>query len=76
MANSGALVPNATIVKDMIIFGILRLSAVDEIPSTNKSAPFISKRKPMIIKIILFIILSRSLSIIMIAKSLCFFNIN
>ncbi len=50
-AASGALVPNATIVKPIIIEGTLKVLATEQQPSTKKSAPLISKIKPMIRKI-------------------------
>ena len=46
-ANSGALVPNATMVRPMSCLGTLKLEAVDEAPSTNQSAPLISKTNPI-----------------------------
>ena len=45
-ANSGAEVPNATIVNPIRIFEILKFCAVDAAPSTNMSAPFIKNTKP------------------------------
>ena len=47
-AASGALVPIATIVNPIIIEGTLNFFAIDEAPSTNISAPFISNTKPII----------------------------
>ena len=47
-ANSGAPVPKATIVRPMRSLLTLKLEATDEAPSTNQSAPLISKMKPMI----------------------------
>ena len=38
----------ATIVKPMINEGIWNLVAIEELPSTKKSAPFINKIKPTI----------------------------
>ncbi len=49
-AASGALVPNATIVKPTIIVGIFRLYATLLAPSTNTSAPFIKSTNPIISK--------------------------
>ena len=45
-AASGALVPNATIVKPMTSCGIWNLSAIFDDPSTNLSAPLISSTNP------------------------------
>ena len=45
-ASSGADVPKATIVSPIIIFGILKFCAIEDAPSTNKSAPFISSINP------------------------------
>jgi len=56
IASSGALVPNATIVSEMIIFATFRLSAVDDIPSTKRSAPFTRIINPTIIKIMFKVI--------------------
>jgi hypothetical protein len=47
-AASGALVPNATIVKPIIKVGTLKILAIDEEPTTNVSAPFIRSKKPII----------------------------
>ena len=47
-AASGALVPMATMVKPIITDGTFSSFAVEEAPSTKKSAPFISKMKPTI----------------------------
>ena len=47
-ANSGALVPKATIVNPMSILGTLKFKAVEEAPSTKISAPLIRKIKPSI----------------------------
>lgn len=47
-AASGALVPQATIVKPMTISGILNFFAMAEAPSTNISAPRDNNRNPMI----------------------------
>jgi len=44
--NSGADVPKATIVRPITISGTFALFAREAEPSTRKSAPFISKRKP------------------------------
>ena len=51
-ANSGADVPKATIVKPINIFETFIFWAVEEAPSTKKSAPFIKKIKPSIKRII------------------------
>ena len=45
-AASGALVPNATMVKPTMIVGILRCEAMLLAPSTKKSDPLIKNRKP------------------------------
>ena len=45
---SGALVPNATIVKPIINVGIFNVFARFELPSTKKSAPFIKRINPII----------------------------
>ena len=45
-ANSGALVPNATMVSPMITLGTRKVRAKAELPSTKKSAPLISATKP------------------------------
>ena len=45
-ASSGALVPNATIVRPIIILGTLSILATDELASTKKSAPLIKSTKP------------------------------
>ena len=50
-AASGAEVPMATIVSPIIIDGTLNFLAIEAVPSTKKSAPFISKIKPIIKKI-------------------------
>ena len=50
-AASGALVPNATMVKPTIIVGIFKLYATLLAPSTNTSAPFIKSTNPIISKI-------------------------
>ena len=47
-AASGAEVPMATIVSPITIAGTLNFFAIEAAPSTNKSAPFISKKKPTI----------------------------
>ena len=47
-AASGADVPMATIVRPITIDGTLNFLAMEAAPSTNKSAPFIRKKKPMI----------------------------
>jgi hypothetical protein len=46
--SSGALVPNATIVSPTIMLGIRRKRAMEEAPSTKKSAPLIRRIKPRI----------------------------
>ena len=46
-AASGALVPMATMVRPMITEGTFKIPAIEEEPSTNKSAPLISKTKPI-----------------------------
>ena len=51
-AASGALVPNATIVKPTIMVGIFKLYATLLAPSTNTSAPLIKSTNPIISKII------------------------
>ena len=43
---SGMLVPKATTVRPMMMLGIRRRRAMLELPSTNRSAPLISRRKP------------------------------
>ena len=55
-ANSGADVPNATIVKPINIFDTLKFCAVDDAPSTNISAPLINNTNPTINNNILIII--------------------
>ena len=45
-ANSGALVPKATIVRAINIFDTLKFSAKDEAASTNKSAPLTKTINP------------------------------
>ena len=50
-AASGALVPNATIVKPTMMVGIFKLYATLLAPSTNTSAPLIKSTNPMISKI-------------------------
>ena len=50
-AASGALVPIATMVSPIVIDGILNFLAIEAAPSTNKSAPFIRKKKPIIKRI-------------------------
>ena len=50
-AASGALVPNATMVNPIIKLGIFKVLAIDDAPSTNKSAPLIKKMNPMTNKI-------------------------
>ena len=47
-AHSGRLVPMATIVSPIIIGGTLSIFATEELPSTKKSAPFISRMNPTI----------------------------
>ena len=54
-ANSGALVPKATIVSPISIFDTLKFFATLLAPSTNISAPFISTINPPTNKIILII---------------------
>ena len=51
-ANSGALVPNATIVRPINIFDTLKLEATLLAPSTKKSAPLINIMNPTINRII------------------------
>ena len=51
-ANSGALVPKATIVRPINILDNLQFKARLEAPSTNISAPLIKTIKPIINKII------------------------
>ena len=46
-AASGALVPMETRVRPMMIEGIFSNLAIEEEPSTKKSAPLISKTKPI-----------------------------
>ena len=46
-AASGALVPMATIVRPIITEGTFKIPAMDEEPSTKKSAPLISNTKPI-----------------------------
>ena len=48
IANSGALVPKATIVSPIKTFDTLKLVAVDEEPSIKISAPLIKRIKPII----------------------------
>ena len=55
-ANSGALVPKATIVRPINILDTLKFCAVDDAPSTKISAPFIRKTKPIINNITCIII--------------------
>ena len=47
-ANSGALVPNATIVKPINCLGSLKFEAAEDAPSTNQSAPLIRITNPTI----------------------------
>ena len=47
-ASSGALVPRDTIVRPTITDGIPIFLAIEEAPSTNMSAPFISNTNPII----------------------------
>ena len=54
-ANSGSLVPNATIVNPISILDTLKFSAILLAPSTKISAPFISTIKPTINKSIIWI---------------------
>lgn len=49
--SSGAEVPNATMVKPITIDEILSFLAIEDDPSTSKSAPLISKTKPRMNKI-------------------------
>ena len=51
-ANSGALVPKATIVRPINIFDNLKFCAKDAAPSTKTSAPLIKITKPTISNII------------------------
>jgi hypothetical protein len=51
-ASSGALVPKATKVKPITIVEILNRLAIEAAPSTKKSAPLMSNKKPIISKII------------------------
>jgi hypothetical protein len=53
---SGIEVPIETIVRPTKISGIPNFLAIPDAPSTKKSAPLIKNKKPIIIKIILFII--------------------
>lgn len=46
-ANSGALVPKATMVSPMISPGTLKFLARAELPSTKRSAPFIKAANPI-----------------------------
>ncbi len=46
-ANSGALVPKATMVSPIISPGTLKFLAREELPSTNQSAPFIKAANPI-----------------------------
>ena len=55
--SSGVLVPKATILREIINLGILILADVEAIPSTNKSAPLINRKKPIIVKTMYFIII-------------------
>ena len=48
IAASGALVPNATIVRPMTICGMPNFLAIMDAPSTNQSAPFINMTNPTI----------------------------
>ena len=45
---SGALVPIATTVRPITTDGIFSICAIEDAPSTKKSAPFINKTKPKI----------------------------
>ena len=47
-ASSGALVPNATIVRPIRVLETLKLVAIDEAPLTSQSAPLIRMVKPII----------------------------
>ena len=49
-AASGALVPIATMVRPTMTEGIFKCFAMDEEPSTNKSAPLTRNTKPSINK--------------------------
>ena len=51
-ASSGALVPNATMVRPIKVLETLKLVAMDEAPSTSQSAPLIRITKPIINSII------------------------
>ena len=46
VANSGALVPNATMVKPITSAGIRSFAATPDAPSTNQSAPLIKATNP------------------------------
>ena len=52
-AASGREVPIETIVRPMITAGNLRSFAIDELPSTKRSAPFTSRKNPPISKTML-----------------------
>ena len=47
-ASSGAEVPKAIIVKPIRVLGMRKLVAVEEAPSTKRSAPLIKRTKPII----------------------------
>ncbi len=55
-ANSGALVPKATIVSPMRSLETLKFAAIEEAPETSQSAPLIRKAKPIMSKAICKII--------------------
>ena len=64
-ASSGALVPNATIVSPIMTDGTLNIAAIDELPSTKRSAPFTKATNPATSRIIfntISIVFSLSLS--------------
>ena len=50
-ANSGALVPKATIVRPINSLDTLKFVAAEEAPSTRRSAPLIKNTKPMMSRI-------------------------
>ena len=47
-ASSGALVPNATMVRPIRVLETLKLVAIDEAPLTSQSAPLMRMAKPII----------------------------
>ena len=49
-ASSGAEVPKAIIVRPIKVFETLKFEAVEEAPSTKRSAPLIKRTKPTISK--------------------------